>query len=774
MTPAPEEERDGVSQRWARLRQRQADSTASAPLERRRNDEVLSDGSRNDAIRRAGDAASNWDSRRVLLVATLLPLFLLIAAGWYDLRILRREARTDLASTADALAGQAQAVLESASLALTLELERVDGLDWPMIRTSRALYDFLVGLHRALPQLESLFLVDPDGFDAASSRAFPMPPYDLRGRDYYRMARRQATRPATEGLGQDYISDPFRGIKAGTIAFTVSRPRIVDGHFDGLVAVTISPGFFEGFYGSALGPGGAAALVRSDGAVLASYPPVAMQIDMLPHGDPLLRRLAAGAVSGLLRARDGPQGRARLAAFRKLRGYPAAVVVWLDVSAYRGLWHTHLLIFAGFALVAGLVLFLSMQLALQRGRRERASLRLLLAETERRQRAEQALLHGQKMEALGRLSGGVAHDFNNLLTAILGGLELAARRVSDERVRALLDVAADAARRGARLTRQMLAFADNAPITPEPVDINALIGQMELVLEPAAGPGVQLRQELAEGLWPALTDPFQLEVALLNLVSNARSAMPEGGTVTLATRNVPRGAASLPAGFEGADHVCIAATDTGAGMPPDVATRAFEPFFTTREVGKGSGLGLSVVYGLARQSGGTATIRSAPGEGTTVALFLPRAAAVPAARPIPADGAGSVAGRRLLLLDDDAMVRSLTEEMLREIGHEVVTVGSGEAALAQLARSRFDLLLLDYTMPGMDGGEVAGRVATTWPDLPILFVTGFADSAGLGPWARRGYPVLRKPFRAGDLTAAVVAGLRRGRADGRVVALRGG
>jgi signal transduction histidine kinase len=252
--------------------------------------------------------------------------------------------------------------------------------------------------------------------------------------------------------------------------------------------------------------------------------------------------------------------------------------------------------------------------------------RELTEQMRRREAAEEHLRQAQKAEAIGQLTGGVAHDFNNLLMAIMGNLELLDRRVSGEREHKMVANALRAAERGARLTAQLLAFARKQRLAPQPVDVNALVGAAQELLRPSLGAAVRIETELAPGLWPALVDPTQLEMMLVNLAINARDAMaPNGGTLTIRTGNVPRGGTVAPPGLPDADSVMLAVSDTGMGMSEEVQARAFDPFFTTKEPGGGSGLGLSQVHGAVTQSGGTVELESRPGRGTTVRLYLPRA-----------------------------------------------------------------------------------------------------------------------------------------------------
>jgi signal transduction histidine kinase len=295
----------------------------------------------------------------------------------------------------------------------------------------------------------------------------------------------------------------------------------------------------------------------------------------------------------------------------------------------------------------------------------------------------QELNQAQKMEALGQLTGGVAHDFNNLLTAVLGSLELVIKQVSDARLLRLLTTATHAAERGAALTAQMLAFARRREVATKPVDTNALIQGMQELLHRMIGPLIRISLDLEVDLWPALADPAQLETALLNLAVNARDAMPSGGDLIVQTRRIssqlPVNATDLASG----DYVLVSVGDTGSGMPNDVVAKAFDPFFTTKGPGRGSGLGLSMVYGFARQVGGTATIKSVPGQGTTVHLYLRRAVAPPEMQQIASVGMLPVGSLRILVVDDDDIVRGLAKEMLEEMGHEALCANEDETSAHQ-------------------------------------------------------------------------------------------
>ena len=390
----------------------------------------------------------------------------------------------------------------------------------------------------------------------------------------------------------------------------------------------------------------------------------------------------------------------------------------------------------------------------------------LAAEAEERQRAQATLAQAQKLDALGQLTGGVAHDFNNLLAAILGSLEIALKRVEETRVHRLLTIAQRAAERGAKLTAHLLAFSRKQELVLRPVNVNDSICGMSDMLGRTIGPMIQVQQDLAADLWPAVADPVQIEVALLNLALNARDAMAAGGMLTLRTCNVvaarPAGdVAALPQGgvvaLPQGDYVMVTVSDTGHGMPADVQARAFEPFFTTKGVGKGTGLGLSMVYGFVTQAGGTVTIDSVPEQGTAVSLYLPRAALV--ADDAPAVPAAIPCERPLhiLVVDDDPDVREAAQEMLRELGHAVTAADSGAAGLALLrGPEAFDLLLVDFAMPEMTGAMLEERALALRPELRVLLMTGYADAAARQSWTERGIRPVMKPFSIAELGEALL------------------
>ena len=395
----------------------------------------------------------------------------------------------------------------------------------------------------------------------------------------------------------------------------------------------------------------------------------------------------------------------------------------------------------------------------------------LTAEIAERERAEARLLQAQKMEAIGQLTGGIAHDFNNLLTAVVGSIDLLLRRTEDPKLRRLAGNALQAAERGAQLTAQLLAFSRRQRLLPTPVQPNEIVSGMGDLLDRTIGRHVRVETRLDPGLWQALADPTQLEVMILNLAINARDAMPAGGRLTIATRNIETVPAKLASDLSPGQYVAISVSDTGAGMSPAVLARAFEPFFTTKEQGKGTGLGLAQLYGFAKQSGGTARIESREGEGTTVTIYLPRTEAECATAEVPVLETKAAERVRVLIVDDDEDVRNVAAALVEEIGYEVDAAESGEAAMRLLAANRFALVITDVAMPGMTGVDLARQIRSETPDLPIIFASGYADVQTFGEELLP-ETVLKKPYRIAELAARISAALVERPSGGNVVPIR--
>jgi PAS domain S-box-containing protein len=387
------------------------------------------------------------------------------------------------------------------------------------------------------------------------------------------------------------------------------------------------------------------------------------------------------------------------------------------------------------------------------------------AAAERLKATEEALLQSQKMEAVGQLTGGIAHDFNNLLTGIVGSLDLLQTRLSQgrtENVARYINAAMTSANRAAALTHRLLAFARRQPLIPKSVDVNHLVMSLEDLLRRTIGETIDLKIAASNGLWHTLCDPNQLESALLNLAINARDAMPDGGRLIVSTANASFESvtADTPALSPG-DYICIDVTDTGTGMSAEVAGRAFDPFFTTKPIGQGTGLGLSMIYGFARQSDGHATIESKLGEGTSVRLYLPRHRGAAAAGHAPvariAEHAGT--GETVLVVEDEAVVRGVILEMLTEQGYRTLDAVDGPSGLKILrSGQRVDLLVTDVGLPGMNGRQLADQARETRPGLKVLFITGYAENAVISDgFLQPGMEMITKPFDLDHLAQRIRA-----------------
>ena len=402
-----------------------------------------------------------------------------------------------------------------------------------------------------------------------------------------------------------------------------------------------------------------------------------------------------------------------------------------------------------------------------------ATNRRLQIEVKEREQAEAALHQAQRMEAIGQLTGGVAHDFNNLLTVVSGNAELLLDNAPNDAVLRRASAIVRAAERGKRLTRQLLAFSRRQTLRPEPVDLRQRTREIADMLSRSLRTDIEVIVDMPEQLWPVAIDPAEFELALLNIGVNARDAMPEGGRLRVTASNVTYRSGTLESDGLTGDFVAVILSDTGAGMSPDVLAQAFEPYFTTKEAGLGSGLGLSQVYGFAKQSGGTATINSTRGQGTAVKLLLPRATAT-AGIPIPLSEAGPVTettSAHILFVEDDAEVAAVTAELLEDLGYRPIEARDGDRALAALERDpKIALVLSDIVMPGrMSGLGLARILRKRRPELPVLLATGYSQY--VSPAAGEGFVLVEKPYRRDVLGALIRKALERSRREhiGRII-----
>jgi two-component system NtrC family sensor kinase len=536
-------------------------------------------------------------------------------------------------------------------------------------------------------------------------------------------------------------------------SFGISRARLVDGHVDGVVGATLDRSELDRLYRELVREHRDIALwlLRADGTVIARYPGNAVPLPAAAVRPAALRATAGGGIHAVADA----QGVRQLVAFAPVDDYGLLVGTALPLASVEREWLRQTLLTLAFAVAAMLTLGAMSWTALRRARQERAVRREWQRESLRRAAAEKALRESQRMEAMGQLTGGVAHDFNNLLMVVSGNLQILQRRPGMEAHARQLEAMGQAVERGVTLTRHLLAFSRRQALSPRAIDLAEAMPALCELLTHSLRENVRLTCHVAPGTWPVQADRAELELSLLNIAVNARDAMPGGGSLSVTARNATMDdLLSLGGGMSG-EFVLIAVHDTGEGIPPEVLPRVFEPFFTTKPPGRGTGLGLSQVYGFSRQSGGTVTLQSPPGRGTTVTLWLPRsheAAVAPSSATTPATPAGA---GNILVVEDDPTVAGVLAELLEELGFAVTTATSGNDALEKLhAGKRIDLLLTDVVMLGpMNGLQLARTVRSRFPAMPVIVMTGYA--AEITRIGAEGFRVITKPFDLATLSGAI-------------------
>lgn len=694
--------------------------------------------------------------RILVWLSVLLPLLLLAVVAQVTWRERHADLNRSLQHTLDLVHEHALRTFDTYGLVAAQAREIVRPLgDGDLRALEKDINDRLVRVANPLPQIQDIWLIDGQGKPLASAVVYPVPPIDLRDREYFNVHVAQSRAP--------FVSEVLRGRVMDVRFFQISwRLRAPDGPFSGVIAVSVQPDYYRDFYGRvARETGLAIGLMREEGALLGSAEaPAPSGLSLEALAGALAARFPQYPESGHLRLPVPGSEEEAVVGFRSIAGYPVKVVA---AASTEGLFTDWLYGMAGYLAIglpatAGLF-FLSLTALWQTQRQERALIQLE-AEARRREAAEAALRQVQKMEAVGRLTGGVAHDFNNLLTVIIGNLDMLMRRLGpdDARARRSASLAKEGAIRASLLTQRLLAFSRQQPLEPQRIDIADLIGGMSDLTRRTLGETIHVSADSQSGLWPVDIDPNQLESALLNLAVNARDAMPEGGRLTLRARNVTVDAQGPhPDDPQPGDWVVIEVIDTGVGIPEDVQTKVFEPFFTTKPHGKGTGLGLSQVYGFIKQSGGHVRLASQPGQGTVVSLFLPRALGVAAVAPptvaVESDRSGGKPGLRrvVLVVEDEPSVRAFSVEVFRELGFEVLEAEDAGAALRILAEERpIDLLFTDIGLPGTDGRGLAEQARARRPRLRILLTSGYAHQIEKEPTADD-FELLPKPFTTDDL-----------------------
>jgi len=665
-----------------------------------------------------------WIAGALVALSILVPASILGFVAWQERQRVMREGEDGAQRAVSAMREHAIKVFDIQVVLLRQVERRVAGRDWAAIEADRELRRMLAEYAEGFGHVASIALVDARGTVRVVSPGEPARGDVVADRDFFRVHQ--------EGHDGVFLSAGLTHPRSGEELLAVSLGRRgPGGRFEGVILISVPVGYFADFWEEFTSPPGRrVALVREDGALLIAHPAHGARTEVSAAFREHIRRSPVGLYSGVSRG-DGLE---RMKPYAKVGEYPVFIRFSVGVREILASWERELLGLTAFGLFsAGALTALSVA---------------LLRSAARQQRAEERLREAQKMEALGRLTGGIAHDFNNLLQLLKNNLYLIDRRAEDPgAARAFARQASRAVQRGADLTSHLLAFARRQPLAPQAVDVTHLLRDAAALLHGTLAADIELVVAPAADTWPAMIDPNQAEMALLNLAVNARDAMPEGGTLVMRTENVIIGPRHEDPPLRPGDYVLLSVGDSGIGMDAANAKRAFEPFFTTKAAGKGSGLGLSQVHGFAAQSGGGVRIESRPRQGTTVKLFLPRAPAAPAAPAAAAPAAGHprAGDGPLLLVDDDAAVRRTMAAALREAGYQVLESHGGADALERLrAEPHVSVLITDHLMPGMSGTDLATHARRLRPHLKVLLVTGYAELPDALAEAWQG-TVLRKP-----------------------------
>jgi two-component system NtrC family sensor kinase len=729
---------------------------------------------------------------RFLAVLSLaLPILMLFVGGQLAWLAKKQQALDNTVRLNDLLYESASKLIDAQLMATEQARLLVGTLDDDAVAASQLdIHTHLKAMLRYLPHLRDVYLVNRSGHSIVDATRFPAPSVNnVSKRDYFRYFRDGGTGLFIGAAGSRMMDNlPF-------IPLAVQRPSL-NGEFTGVIATSINPEYFQELFRQVLSayPDSAGRMItlqRGDGRILvgsAQLSPDQEAVAAAEVADAIKPPAESGrsetgksetgksetGKSETGKSETGKSGAAagqyvsswpgetRLAAWRRLQPVDMVVVSSVSLRTVVADWLGTMLPYAVFGLFGALALFSITLVALRRTHHAEEAERRAAQEQQRRQQAEEAVRQSQKMEALGQLTGGVAHDFNNLLAVIQGNAELAKTR-PPEKVAKLIDNIVHAAQRGAALTRQLLSFSRGQSLQPRVMQPQSEIPRLLELLKPSLRGNIQLKVQVPGGIWPVEIDPGEWEIAMLNIAVNARDAMPDGGTfaVTACNELVARGDIATAPDLAG-EFVAIALADTGAGIPQDVATRAFEPFFTTKGPQLGTGLGLSQVYGFARQAGGAATIEPRKSGGTVVTLYLPRTRNI-------SEPAGAVeswyrnhdsSGKRILLVEDNHEVAAITTEIIETLGYEVICVDRARKALDILQQPdvQIHLLLTDVVMPGeMNGLELAHRARAQFPALPIILMSGYNEAiAGHA----EDFRILRKPLPAEQLARALFAELR--------------
>ncbi|OCK60335.1 hybrid sensor histidine kinase/response regulator [Bradyrhizobium sp. LMTR 3] len=684
-----------------------------------------------------------------MMVASLaLPLALFVFASAVSWVSIRETADREVERTLDVAHEHALKVFETIDRSLSEIAEIIRDLpDADIVAREQALHLRLKQLVASLPQVKSVWIFDAKGRALVNSLVVPAPEIDFSDRDYFRT---HVAGDIGTHIGEALTPRPPY---QGAAFFGVSRRRpSEDGGFAGVIQTSVLPEYFESYY-ARIGrePGSFFAVGRADGTVLARFPAAGRDVRLDRNG-PIGKLIAADpkadTEAGLVTVTSSTDGIERRLAYQRLAQYPIYVSAGLETSAIRARWLSTVSQHLIFGAPATALLFALLGLALRRTRH-------LYVEAEKRRVAEEALKHGQRLEALGQLTGGVAHDFNNLLTVILASVDLLRRPdLPEQRRLRYIDAISDTVTRAAKLTGQLLAFARRQTLKPEVFDVGRTVQMLSEMIGTLIGSRIEIVILGPEEPCFVNADAGQFETAIINMAVNARDAMEGRGRLTIAVGM----AASLPNAAPQPQHpygyVAVSVADTGSGIPPDQFERIFEPFFTTKQAGHGTGLGLSQVFGFAKQSGGEVAVASEVGKGSIFTLYLPRTAGGGKSRQMPAADAAAIdgSGMSVLVVEDNAEVGRFATDALAELGYATRLVGSAVHALEELTTGaeHFDAVFTDVVMPGMTGIELAQEVRRRHPDLPVVLTSGYSHV--LSEHGAYGFELLQKPYSIEQLS----------------------
>ena len=688
--------------------------------------------------------------RLAMAAAVVLPVSLFVYGSWTTYRSLRVLADERLLRSLDVLQEGAAKTFELTNLTMSNASDLVAGMSGGDIRRAgERLHEQFKKYSDSVAVIQSIWIFGADGQALVSSSVYPPPLQSYADRDFF-------VAHVKENVGVHY-GQVYPSSLNGEPYFTVSRRLSRDAEFVGVLEVSVLPSnFFKFFAALAFTRGLQYALIRQDGLFLARYPEVpAGSAVQLGSQTGFRRTVVQSPAGGYYNSTSPVDGVDRRYAIRRLEGTPLYLTAGIENATIRKEWFETMGSQLVFGFPATLFLLLTLFAVLRRTE-------ALYTEVDRRAAAEGALRQSQKLEAIGQLTGGLAHDFNNLLTIIIGNLEGLQRQLTgaDAKTRRRADNAMHGAQRAATLTKRLLAFSRQQPLTPTPLDVNKLMSGLSDFLQRALGEETALEVVGGGGLWPVEVDAAEFESVLLNLAVNARDAMPNGGKLTIEASNsyLDDSYCSRHMDVKAGQYVQVSVTDNGIGMSDEVVQHAFEPFYTTKQAGQGTGLGLSQVYGFVKQSGGHVKIYSEVGEGTTIKIYLPRFHGQATADDPPiAPSVRGVTGECILVVEDDPDVRAYVVDTLGGMGYDVLQAESGDEALRLIREySGIGLLLTDVVMPGMNGRKLAEAAASLHPGIKVLYMTGYSRNAivhqgRLDP----GVDLIQKPLSEETLAAMV-------------------